>query len=228
MTEIKLSLKVIRAVVFDFDGVLTESVDIKTRAYARLFKEEGEEVVSEFIDFHLKNGGISRFKKIKFFYRDILHRPLSEGKFQELCAQYSRLVVDEVVAAPWVDGAKKFLTRNKKKYTFAIISGTPEDEIKEIVLRRGMNHFFNSVRGSPKSKVILLGEVMDEYSLKPNEIVFVGDSETDWFAAKETGVPFLWRCVSAEISPPNGYVGPRLSSLGELEINLKNSVSHYF
>ena len=43
MTEIKLSLKVIRAVVFDFDGVLTESVDIKTRAYARLFKEEGEE-----------------------------------------------------------------------------------------------------------------------------------------------------------------------------------------
>ena len=132
------------------------------------------------------------------------------------------------MAAPWVDGAQKFLTRNKKKYTFAVISGTPEDEIREIILRRGMNHFFNSVRGSPKSKVILLGEMMDEYNLKPDEIVFVGDSETDWFAAKETGIPFLWRSVSAEISPPHGYVGPSLSSLSELEVNLKNSVSHYF
>ena len=228
MTEIELSLKVIRAVVFDFDGVLAESVDIKTRAYAILFKEEDQEDVDEFIGFHLKNGGISRFEKIKFFYRDILHRPLSEKKFQGLCAQYSRLVVDEVVAAPWVDGAQKFLTLNKKKYTFAVISGTPEGEIREIILRRGMHHFFNSVRGSPKSKVILLGEMMDEYNLKPDEIVFVGDSETDWFAAKETGIPFLWRSVSAETLPPHGYVGPSLSSLSELEVNLKNSVSHYF
>jgi len=87
LTEIELSLKVIRAVFFDFDGVLAESVDIKTRAYALLFREEREEVVSEFIDFHLKNDGISRFEKIKYFYRAILHRPLSEKKFQSLSAK---------------------------------------------------------------------------------------------------------------------------------------------
>ena len=67
MTHIKPSLKAIHAIVFDFDGVLAESVDIKTRAFALLFRDEGEEVVRKVIDFHLKNGGVSRFEKIKFF-----------------------------------------------------------------------------------------------------------------------------------------------------------------
>ena len=210
----------LRAIAFDFDGVLAESVDVKTRAYALLFQKEGEEVVQQVVDFHLKNGGVSRFEKFRFYYSDILHRPLSEERFQELCAQFSRLVVDEVVAAPWVNGAKEFLIRNEKQYTFAIISGTPEDELKEIVRRREMDHFFSSVRGSPKDKVTLLGEVMDEYQLKSEEMVFVGDAETDWRAARETGVPFLWRCAPGETELLPDYAGPRLSSLRELENNL--------
>jgi len=210
----------LRAIAFDFDGVLAESVDVKTRAYALLFKEEGEDVVRQVVDFHLKNGGVSRFEKFRFYYSDILNRHLSENRFQELCAQFSRLVIDEVVAAPWVDGAKEFLVRNEKKYTFAIISGTPEDELTEIVRRREMEHFFGSVRGSPKDKVTLLGEVMDEYQLEPQEILFVGDAETDWRAARETGVPFLWRCAPDEAAVLPDYAGPRLSSLSELESNL--------
>ncbi len=228
MSDVKKSSPAIRAVAFDFDGVLAESVDMKTRAYALLFQDEGEDVVRQVVDFHLKNGGVSRFEKFRFYYSDILHRPLSEKHFQELCAQFSRLVVDEVVAAPWVDGAKEFLVRNEKQYTFAIISGTPEDELKDIVRRRKMDHFFCSVRGSPKDKVTLLGEVMDEYHLKPEEMVFIGDAETDWSAARETGVPFLWRCASGEADLLPDYTGPRLSSLSELEGNLgKPAFLHY-
>ena len=220
MSDAKKPAPAIRAIAFDFDGVLAESVDVKTRAYALLFQEEGEDVVRQVVGFHLKNGGVSRFEKFRFYYNDILHRPLSEERFQELCAQFSRLVVDEVVASPWVSGAKEFLVRNERQYTFAIISGTPEDELKEIVQRREMDHFFGSVRGSPKDKVTLLGEVMDEYQLKPEEMVFVGDAETDWQAARETGIPFLWRCTSGEAGLLPGYTGPRLSSLNELESNI--------
>jgi HAD superfamily hydrolase (TIGR01549 family) len=207
----------LRTIVFDFDGVLSDSVDVKTRAYALLFKEEGLEVVRRVVDFHLKNGGVSRFEKFRYYYRDILHRPLSEERFQELCTQFSSLVVDEVVASPWMNGAKEFLVRNEKKYTFVIVSGTPENELKEIVRRRDMAHFFGSVRGSPKDKVTLLGEVMDEYRLKPEEILFIGDAETDWRAAQETGVPFLFKCsLEKDVFLPD-YLGPRLHSLNELE-----------
>ena len=221
MSDLKNSSTIIRAVVFDFDGVLAESVDVKTRAYALLFHDEGEDVVRQVVNFHLKNGGVSRFEKFRFYYSDILRCPLSEERFQELCTQFSRLVVDEVVASPWVSGAKEFLIRNEKKYTFAIVSGTPEDELKEIVQRREMDHFFGLVRGSPKDKVTLLGEVMDEYKLKPEEMLFVGDAETDWSAAQETGVPFLWRCALEKGADLPGYAGPRLSSLKKLESHIQ-------
>ena len=112
----KKSLVSIRAIAFDFDGVLAESVDIKTRAYALLFKGEGDQSIRQIVDFHLKNGGISRFEKIKKIYNDILNRPLSETHYHELCVQFSNLVVEEVVLAPWVNGAEEFLIKNEKTF----------------------------------------------------------------------------------------------------------------
>jgi len=209
-----------QAIAFDFDGVLAESVEVKTRAYARLFDSESEKAVSQFVDYHIKNGGISRFEKIKMFYRDILRRPLDDKLFQELVLRFSKLVVEEVVAAPWVEGALGFLNQNEKQYKFFIVSGTPEDELKTIVDRREMGHFFDAVRGSPKDKVTLLTEIMGKYDLKPEKIVFVGDADTDWQASQQLKIPFLWRCVSKQVSPLAGYKGPRLTTLKDLEINL--------
>ena len=211
----------IRAIAFDFDGVLAESVDVKTRAYVSLFEEYGQDVTSKVVDYHLRNGGVSRFVKLRIIYEKILKKPLSEDKFKSLNEEFSSIVVDEVVAVPWVPGAKEFLIRNQNQYIFFVISGTPEDELKGIVRRRGMDHFFNSVRGAPKDKVSLLKEVMIEYHLKPEEIVFIGDAETDWCAARETNVPFILRCTSNKESSIPGYMGPRLSSLNELDSNLR-------
>ena len=214
----------IRAIAFDFDGVLAESVDIKTCAYVSLFEEYGENVIAKVVDYHMKNGGVSRFVKIRTIYDKILKKPLSEDKFKLLSEQFSNIVVDKVVAAPWVPGAKDFLLRNQNQYFFFIISGTPEDELREIVRRRGMSHFFNSVRGAPKDKVSLLKEVMIEYHLKPEEIVFIGDAETDWCAARETKVPFILRCAANKESSILDYTGPRLSSLNELDSNLRKLI----
>ena len=121
----------IRAIAFDFDGVLAESVEVKTHAYALLFKGEEEEAISQFIDYHNKHLGISRFEKIRVFYKDILQRPLSEKRFQELCLRYSQLVVEGVVVAPWVKGAQDFIIQNENHYMFSIVSGTPFPLVSE-------------------------------------------------------------------------------------------------
>ena len=215
----------VHAIVFDFDGVLAETVEVKTRAYTLLFAdEEEEEAINQFVDYHIKNGGVSRFEKIRVFYKDILQRPLSEKCFKELVLRFSSLVIDQVVAAPWVEGAMEFLNQNEKQYNFFIVSGTPEDELNEIVRRRGMGHYFDTVRGSPKDKVTLLSEIIEEHSLKPEKMVFVGDAETDWNAARKLGLPFLWRCVSDQNPRFSGYDGPRLSSLTELDMNLNKGI----
>ena len=74
----------IKAIIFDFDGVIVESVDIKTKAFARLFEHEGKVVVEKVVDYHLRNGGVSRFDKFRYFFNEILRRPLSDQQFEEM------------------------------------------------------------------------------------------------------------------------------------------------
>ena len=211
----------IRAIAFDFDGVLVESVDIKTRAYAYLFKEYGQDVVSKVVDYHIKNGGISRFVKLRTIYEKILKKSLSENKFDSLSAQFSNIVVDAVVAAPWVEGAQEFLKKNKNRYLYFIVSGTPQEELELIIQRRQMGQYFCAVLGSPKDKVALFREVFLRLNLTPKETVFVGDAETDWNAAKTMGLPFLWRRVPEDTTLLKGYTGPQMPTLSSLEENLK-------
>jgi len=203
----------IKAIVFDFDGVLAESVNVKTRAYSDLFKDEDEGTVRQIVAYHLKNAGVSRFEKFKVIYREILKKPLSDENFNFLCGQFSQLVVEKVISSPWVEGACEFLQNNKDLYSFFVVSGTPEDELKEIIRRRGMENYFDDVFGSPKTKDILLRELMEKYKFRPSELVFIGDAETDWAGARETGVPFIWRRVSDPDYQLPGFKGPSIPSL---------------
>jgi len=211
----------IRAIAFDFDGVLVESVDVKTRAYVSLFEKYGQDVVSKVIDYHIKNGGISRFVKLRTIYDKILKKPLSEDKFNSLSEQFSSIVVDEVVAAPWVEGAREFLQKNKNRYLCFIVSGTPQEELELIVKRRRMEQYFCAVLGSPKDKVALFQEVLSRLNLSPKETVFVGDAETDWNAAKTIGLAFFWRRISANATLLKGYTRSQMMTLRSLEENLE-------
>jgi beta-phosphoglucomutase-like phosphatase (HAD superfamily) len=87
----------IKAIIFDFDGVIVESVDIKTKSFKKLFEPYGKEIVKKVIEHHLKNTGVSRFEKFNYIYKNILNRKLTKDKFDSLCKKFSDLVVDEVV-----------------------------------------------------------------------------------------------------------------------------------
>ena len=215
----------IRAVVFDFDGVLVESVDTKTKAYAILFEGEGEEVVRRVVNYHLEHGGVSRVEKFKFIYREILCRPLSEEKFNSLCENFSRFVMGEVVNARWVDGAQEFLEHNKNIYKFFVVSGTPDAELKRIIKLRGMDSLFEAVFGSPKPKDLILKELIQLYAFKPHEVVFVGDATTDWQAAKLAKIPFIWRRASKNIPPMISFEGLSISNSCQLENCLEKAAS---
>jgi phosphoglycolate phosphatase-like HAD superfamily hydrolase len=217
---------VIRAIAFDFDGVLVESVEVKTKAFALLFAGEDSETVQQILFYHLKNGGASRFEKFQTIYRDILNRSLTGQKFQSLCQQFAECVVEEVVAAPWVGGAEQFLSAHCQRYPLFVISGTPEEELSEIVRRRGMKKFFCEVLGAPRSKEILLNEIMTRHRLAPSELVFVGDSETDWTAARGVGIPFVLRQASHDIPLLPGFSGPCIQSLTELDACLSALERH--
>jgi len=188
----------IKAIFFDFDGVIVESTDIKTEAFAKLFEREGENIVKEVVAYHINNMGVSRFDKFRYIYKEILHKELSDDKFDALCKKFASLVVSAVIRTPYVKGASEFLERESDAYTFFVVSATPQDEIVDIVRRRGLAGLFKFVYGAPLTKSEAVRKILKEEDISSRDTVYIGDAMSDYLAAKDNGVKFIARIKDNE------------------------------
>ncbi len=186
----------IKAIFFDFDGVIVESLDIKTQAFAELFKEEGEQIVRTVVDYHLQNAGVSRYDKCRHIYSDMLKRELTEDGLNQLCQRFSKLVTEAVIKAAYVKGANEFLQNHARKYKCFIVSATPQAEIEQILKQREIMNYFSGVYGSPKPKSKSVRDVLDEFSLSAKDSVYIGDAMSDLRAARDNSVNFIARIVN--------------------------------
>jgi beta-phosphoglucomutase-like phosphatase (HAD superfamily) len=180
-----------QAFFFDFDGVLADSVEVKTRAFAQLFAPFGPEIAAKVVEHHRRYSGVTRVEKFRHYYQEFLGQPLDEAGLADLCSRFARLVVDEVVAAPEISGAEAFLHRWAARLPCFVVSATPEPEIIEIVRRRGWSEYFKEVMGAPRSKKENLANLLGRHRLMPARCLFFGDAESDYRAAQACGVHFL-------------------------------------
>jgi len=182
----------IKAVIFDVDGVIIESAEIKTKAFEILFADYPDKL-SEIVSYHQKNGGISRYVKFRYFYEKILGQELSAKKEAELGEKFSKIVLTQVLEAPFAPGAIEFLSQNKNRYHFFVASGTPEDELQNILNHRQLTPFFLEVHGAPKDKADIIEDILYRYELQRKEVVFIGDAESDRAAAEKARILFIAR-----------------------------------
>ena len=184
----------LRAVVFDFDGVILESADVKTDAFVELFADHGTEVVVRVREHHLANLGISRFKKFAWIAENVLGRPLTDDESAALGRRFTDLALAKVLAAPFVAGAEAALAALAARgMPMFVASGTPHDELQLIVTRRGLAAVFHEVHGTPREKPDIVRDVLARHGLAPDAVLFVGDGMTDYHAARAAGTPFLAR-----------------------------------
>lgn len=188
-----LSVDNYQAILFDFDGVLAECMDVKSEAFAQLFEEFGNDIVMKVIDHHVKNGGISRYKKIQYYYSDFLNKEISQEKVNQIAQQFSDLVVKKVIESEWVKGAKDFLEKYYKKLDLYVVSGTPGGELDLIIKKRGMKKYFKGVYGSPDTKPTIARKIIRENNYLYQNILYIGDSLSDYYDAKKAGINFLGR-----------------------------------
>lgn len=188
----------IKAIIFDFDGVIVESVDIKTNAFGKIFEHEGVDVAKKVVEYHLKNTGISRYEKFRYIYKEILKRPLNDKEFQILCSKFASLVVDGVIMAPYVKGAIEFLKSYASEYKCFVVSATPLEELEDILRKRDIDQFFQAVYGAPVNKSEAVKKTLLKKAIESHETVYVGDAMSDFFAAKENLVTFIARINNNE------------------------------
>lgn len=211
----------LKAILFDFDGVLVESVDIKTKAFAKLFENEGPEIVNQVVEYHLANGGVSRFKKFDYIYKELLKRKITDEIRMELGNKFANLVIQNVLDAPWISGVQEFLENHSKKIDLYIVSGTPDNELKGIVENKNASKYFKGVLGSPATKGDLIKHILSTYSYKSEHVVFIGDAITDLNGALEANISFIGKISNKEINPFSDYHVPLIRDLRELPELLK-------
>jgi HAD superfamily hydrolase (TIGR01549 family) len=181
----------IKAIVFDFDGVILESTTIKNNAFGKLFEKDYPEKIGSIINYHIQNIGISRYVKFRYIYKNILGVPITDTQEKLLGERFSKLVLDEILKCPYVPGVFEFVKENYRKYNLFIASGTPVDELNYIVKKRDMLAFFQEIYGAPMTKEDIINTILSKYTLNANEVIFIGDAKSDYFAAKACKLPFI-------------------------------------
>jgi phosphoglycolate phosphatase len=99
-----------------------------------------------------------------------------------------------------------------------LVSGTPHDELCEIVALRGLAGWFRSVRGAPPVKRVAFERILHEGGYAPGEVLAVGDALTECEAARDLGVAFLGVVPAGSHNrfPPEVPVVATLESVPEL------------
>lgn len=181
----------VKCLVFDCDGVLLDSVPVKTAAFARMAEPWGKEAVDRFVMYHKTHGGVSRYNKFAWFFKNYLGRDITRLESSLWGSRFEEYALEEVKRCAMIPGARETLEEWHGKLPMYVCSGAPEIELVTILEERDLIGFFKGVCGSPPAKEVLLqGILREQTSLMPQEVLMIGDSVTDEMAARHAGTLF--------------------------------------
>ena len=185
-----MSLKKYKNIFWDFDGVIKDSVDVKSEAFLNLFKEIDVNLKKKIEDHHLNNSGISRYKKIPLYLE---WAEIDKSQLTNYLNLFEKDVITRVIESNWVMGAREYLCSNPYQQNFFLVTATPQKEIEFILKKLNIFNVFAFIFGSPIEKSLAVKKIIYENKLLKRECIFFGDALTDYNASLENGISFLLR-----------------------------------
>jgi len=178
-----------KAVIFDLDGTLINSLPYHIKAFQDLFLEHGFRVPSNRIKHlaGLPTIGILKELKKKYHFKEKLEDLREERRYH-----YFKFLGRKNIIFPCVENAIKKL---KKSYKLGIATGSSRVTFEHSTNRKFQNLFnviitINDVhKGKPHPDQLL--RAAKEMRVKPSECLVVGDSFTDGITAKAAGMDFV-------------------------------------
>jgi len=182
----------IKNILWDFDGVILDSMKIKGDGFIELFKKYDIDKVKEIESYHYKNGGISRFDKIEYFFKNILKKDINSNEVLSLADQFSNIIKEKLYEpSNLIEETVDFIKYNFQKYNFHIVSGAEHNELNEICTKLDLVQYFKSINGSPIKKDILVKDILEKNQYNKEETILIGDSFTDYNAANKNQIRFF-------------------------------------
>lgn len=197
-----------KTLIFDCDGVILDSNRLKTQAFFEASKKYGKRAATKLVEYHLENGGVSRFKKFEYFFSDILKKSFTKSEFEAVLEDYSLSVKNALLSCEVAKGLVQLrkLTSDSK---WLVASGGAQTELRGVFSKRKIDHFFDSgIYGSPASKEEIIREqLISGNIIEP--VLFVGDSRYDHVVAEQANFDFIFVAEWSEFSDLRSYASQK-------------------
>jgi phosphoglycolate phosphatase len=206
----------ISAIIFDLDGVILDSVALKTDLFLRCYGDELSEEHKTYIRAHqARHGGVGRGEKFEHFELALFGRQPTPESVARLTRLYGDLLAEEIDDCAYLPGAEAFLTAVETELPLHLVSGTLHEDLVRILSDRNLLQFFVSVIGSPTRKLDAFRVIMAQGNYDPANAVAIGDAWTEFDAANTLGMQFVGIVAPLEPDPfPTGtLVYPNLAAL---------------
>lgn len=176
--------------VFDCDGVILNSNKIKTDAFHTIALPYGEVYADMLVQYHISNGGISRYDKVSYFLCEILGQEYNQNKIEDLLNGFAQEVARELLKCEIVEG----LFELKAKYAkpWMLVSGGDQEELRTIFAQRDIASVFDAgIFGSPDSKDTIFKRELKNGAIR-RPAVYFGDSKYDYVSSTNAGMDFVF------------------------------------
>src|SRR5260221_3141819 len=180
--------------IFDFDGTLVHSNQLKRDAFYEISEEvtANRRVVDEVL---AAIPDRSRFEIIDRIYAG-LEPTTGKGKSREAIIEkavtkYSKIVREGVLACPELEGATALLaTIFTNGGIIFVSSNTPGEFLGELINARGWDRYIQDYFGFPRQKGDTVGHILMSLNLTPASVLVIGDGISDKMAAHQNGCDY--------------------------------------
>ena len=190
------------AILFDMDGVLVDSFDAWLASLNDALKAYNHKEITK-----------EEFLR-KYWGHDLQYNMEKIGITYEVIAFCNRVYGNHVDIVK-VYSDSRYILEKLKNYKKGIITNTPRDCAIQIVRKNGLEKFFNVVltgddvkRGKPSPEIVL--KACRLLSVKPADVVLIGDTNSDIEAGKAAGCKVIGKKIKAD------YTIDKLSDLTQL------------
>lgn len=180
-------------IVFDCDGVVLNSNQVKIQAYydTALAHGASPDQAQALVDYHIQLGGISRYIKFEYFIAHILQQPKTEQAIQA-CLNTFGTILDTTLMQCEVAPNLRALKDKTTHTRWMMISGGDQTEVRTTLQRRGLDVLFEAgIYGSPDNKDTIFQREIASGNLRLPALFF-GDSQYDHQASTRAGLDFIF------------------------------------
>lgn len=182
----------ISTIIFDFDGVILDSMPVREVGFVRIFNLYPKAKVDQLLEYHRTNGGLSRYHKIRYFYEAILNKRISEQEIINYAELFSEIMRDELKKSEYIiHETLTFIKDNFQNHNYFIASGSDQNELRYLCKQHKIDRYFKGIYGSPTHKNDIVKEILISNNISQENVVLIGDSINDYEAAKVNRIKFF-------------------------------------